>query len=132
MAEAVLDASAILALLRHEPGAEQVAALIRGALVSVVNEAEVVGRLISGGQPPQQALDIVGSLPYELVELDRALARQAGAWWGVTKPYGLSLADRCCLALAERERLPVLTSDAKWTELPINVEVRLFRRRMPR
>lgn len=132
MAEAVLDASAILALLRGEPGAEQVEGILRDALVSVVNEAEVIGRLISGGHPPQQALAVVASLPYELVELDRALSRQAGAWWGVTKPYGLSLADRCCLALAKREGLPALTADASWTEVDVGAEVRLISGRRSR
>ena len=126
MAEAVLDASAILALLLGEPGSEQVEELIRDALVSVVNESEVIGRLIAGGQPAAQALDVVASLPYQLVDLDRELSRQAGAWWGITKPYGLSLADRCCLALAKREGVPAITADTAWAEVDVGVEVKLI------
>jgi len=132
MAEVVLDASAILALLLGEPGSEQVEAILRDALVSVVNEAEVIGRLISGSQPPPQALDLVGSLPYKLIELDKELSRQAGAWWGVTKPYGLSLADRCCLALAKREGLPAMTADTAWAEVDVGVEVKLISGRRSR
>lgn len=126
MTEAVLDASAILALLRGEPGSEQVAELIAEALVSVVNEAEVIGKLIARGQTPEQAREVVGTLPYKLADLDRELSRRAGSWWAVTKPQGLSLADRCCLALAERERLPAVTADTAWTKIDLDVEVRLI------
>jgi ribonuclease VapC len=126
MAEAVLDASAILALLRAEPGSDQVTAVIAEALVSVINEAEVIGKLIWRGQTSEQALSTVRGLPYRLVDLDRDLCRRAGAWWGVTKPQGLSLADRCCLALAERERLPALTADGSWSKIALDVEVRLI------
>ena len=126
MAEAVLDASAILALLRSEPGSEQVAPLIADALVSVVNEAEVIGRLIWRGQTPEQALAVVAGLPYQVVDLDRDLCRQAGAWSGITKAHGLSLADRCCLALAAREGLPALTADRSWSRVALGVEVHLI------
>ena len=126
MAEAVLDASAILAVLNSEPGAEQVAPLMETALVSVINEAEVIGRLVARGRSPEGAVNIVKALPYQLVELDRDLCRRAGAWWGVTKPQGLSLADRCCLALAEREGLPALTADTSWAEINLPVRVHLI------
>lgn len=127
MAEAVLDASAVLAMLRAEPGAEQVAELIDEALVSVINEAEVIGKLIWRGQTPEQALSVVKGLPYRLVDLDGELCRRAGSWWGITRPQGLSVADRCCLALAEREGLPALTSDASWAKVSVGVEVRVIR-----
>jgi PIN domain nuclease of toxin-antitoxin system len=127
MAEAVLDASAILALLRAEPGSEQVTEVIADALVSVINEAEVIGKLIWRGQTPAQARTVVRGLPYRLVDLDRDLCRRAGSWWAVTKPQGLSLADRCCLALAERENLPAITADRIWSKITLDVEVRLIR-----
>jgi PIN domain nuclease of toxin-antitoxin system len=126
MAEVVLDASAILAMLRGEPGGEQVSAVIRRALVSVINEAEVIGKLIWRGQSPEQALNVVEALPYALVDLDEELCRRAGSWWAATRPQGLSLADRCCLALAEREQLPALTGDRAWVGVSIGVEIRLL------
>lgn len=126
MAEAVLDSSAILAVLRSEPGVEQVIAAMARSLVSVVNEAEVVSKLIWRGDTPAQALQIVAALPYETVALDRYLADRAGALWPLTKRYGLSLGDRCCLALAERERLPVLTADTIWRDVDIGVEIRMI------
>jgi PIN domain nuclease of toxin-antitoxin system len=127
MAEAVLDSSAILGLLWREPGFEQVAEVVGRSLVSVVNEAEVISVLIQKGDTAERALAIVRALPYEAVDLDQQLARRAGALWQSFKPRGLSLGDRCCLALAEREGLPALTSDQRWAELPIDVTVRLFK-----
>jgi PIN domain nuclease of toxin-antitoxin system len=109
-----------------ETGWEQVSAVLPGALVSVINEAEVISRLVGRGQTAEKARGVVSALPYHPVDLDRALCQRAGALWAVTKPLGLSLEDRCCLALAERERLPALTADHAWTNVPLNVEVRLI------
>lgn len=127
IAEAVLDSSAILGVLWHERGWEGVARVMRRSLVSVVNEAEVISVLIQRGDAPEKALEAVQSLPYRLVDLDQQLARRAGMLWRDFKKRGLSLGDRCCLALAEREKLPALTSDRRWTELSIGVEVQLFK-----
>ncbi len=132
MADAVLDSSAILAVLLSEPGAESVSSIMSQSLVSVANEAEVITVLIRNGSPPDRAVGLVRDLTYEIVDLDPALARRAGTLWHDVKAKSLSLGDRCCLALAERERLPVVTSDTQWAKLPIEVEVRLFRTRMPR
>lgn len=126
MAEVVLDASAILALLRSEPGTEEVERVIAEAVVSVVNELEVISKLIWRGQTPEQALDVVRGLPYRLVELDARQARRAGVLWQETRAQGLSLADRCCLALAERERLPAMTADTGWANVAIGVEIRVL------
>jgi PIN domain nuclease of toxin-antitoxin system len=126
MTEVVLDASAILTLLRNEPGAEEVVDVIENSLVSPINEAEVIGKLIQRGQTPEEALSVVENLPYRLVDLDTELCRRAGSWWAVTRPQGLSLADRCCLALAERANLPALTADRSWIGVALDVEVRLI------
>jgi len=128
MTEVVLDSSAIVAVVRSEPGAEAVAAVMAQSLVSVVNEAEVIGVLIRYGNSPERALSLVLDLPYRRVDLDTQLARRAGMLWRDLRPRGLSLGDRCCLALAEREKLPAVTADQRWADLPLDVEVRVFRR----
>src|SRR5687767_10984315 len=110
MAEDVLDSSAILTVLQSELGAQQISELTERSRVSVVNEAEGISVLIQKGSAPYHALGLVLSLPYELVDLDRKRARRAGTLWREFKPRGLSLGDRCCLALAEREGLPALTT----------------------
>ena len=125
--EAVLDSSAVLAVVRIERGYEEVARVLARSIISVVNEAEVIGVLIQKGHSVARALDAVRDLPYKLIDLDQQLARRAGSLWRDFKPRGLSLGDRCCLALAEREGLPVITSDKRWSEISIGVEVRLFK-----
>lgn len=127
MTEGVLDSSAILAVLLAEPGAEAIAAIIPQSLVSVANEAEAITVLIRNGAPPEHALRSVLSLDYKVVDLDAGLARRAGTLWREVKPRGLSLGDRCCLALAERENLPAVTADQRWADLDLDIEVRLFR-----
>ena len=126
-AEAVLDSSAVLAVIRIERGYEAIARMLARSLISVVNEAEIISVLLQKGDTVAKAIDAVRRLPYKLVDLDQQLARRAGTLWRDFKPRGLSLGDRCCIALAERESLPVFTSDRRWADLPIGVDVRLFR-----
>lgn len=128
MADAVLDTSAILAVILSEPGRESIIDIMPRSLVSVVNEAEVISVLIRSGAPPARALDAVRSLAYRVVDLDAGLARRAGMLWREVKPRGLSLGDRCCLALAERESLPAITADQRWADLQLGVKVQIFRR----
>ncbi len=45
----------------------------------------------------------------------------------MTKPQGLSLADRACLALAARLNVPALTTDHVWTDANVAAEVKLIR-----
>jgi ribonuclease VapC len=125
MADIVLDASAILALLRNERGSEAVGAIIANGLVSTVNLSEVVAKLVERGAA--DAVDIVESLPFEIVDFDTELALAAGLMWMRGKKVGLSLGDRACLALAERHRLPVITADRNWRDLDVAIEVRTLR-----
>ena len=127
MADIVLDASAILALLRNEPGSEAVAAVIAGGLVSTVNLSEVVAKLVERGTSAADAVDIVDGLPFETVDFDSNLALATGLMWTRGKKQGLSLGDRACLTLAEHHRLPVITADRNWRNLDVAIEVRILR-----
>ncbi len=51
MSSVVLDASALLALLLGEPGADKVKAALDGAIMSTVNAAEVVSHPPSSAPP---------------------------------------------------------------------------------
>lgn len=51
VAEAVLDASALLAFLRKEPSAEEVAAVLRLSCISAVNLAETISKMVEYGKP---------------------------------------------------------------------------------
>lgn len=127
MAEAVLDSSLVLAYLQKEPGSDAAFAAMPSGLMSVVNLAEVVNKLVDGGMSSDGAINTVGLLPFAVADADVALAHRAGALRAETKHLGLSLGDRFCLALAEREGLPALTGDRKWGQLDFGVSVRLFR-----
>jgi PIN domain nuclease of toxin-antitoxin system len=114
MSEVVLDASALLALLRDEPGAARVAEHIGEARISSVNYAEVVSHFIFAGMPADQIDTMLRPLPLTVVDADQALASIAGRLRAVTAEAGLSLGDRFCLALARRDGLPALTADKHW------------------
>lgn len=113
----VLDASAMLALIHAEPGADIVDATMPGALLCSVNLAEVISKLAERGVPPDRATAIACSLGARVVEFDAARAGMAGALRPLTRPWGLSLGDRCCLALAQQRKALVLTSERVWPEI---------------
>lgn len=114
MTETVLDASALLALLRDEPGAAKVADAIADARMSSVNFAEVVSHFIHAGMPAEQVDVMLRPLPMTIVAADHGLAMIAGHLRAKTAEAGLSLGDRFCLALARRDGLPALTADKQW------------------
>jgi ribonuclease VapC len=129
----VLDASAVLAYLKNEPGAEAVyVAVGEGALVSAVNWAEALSKLAEGGQDPgdaARALTDIGILGQGLIvrPLDGAQAVEIARLRPLIREAGLSLGDRACLALAGALGLPALTADHVWARLNLGLEVRLIR-----
>ncbi|HWK34609.1 MAG TPA: type II toxin-antitoxin system VapC family toxin [Hyphomicrobium sp.] len=123
----VLDSSAVLAVINSERGAEQVIALLDGALLSSVNHAEVMSKLNEKGLDRDLARSTVLSLGVQILDYGIDLADRTGELRTQTRDLGLSLADRACLALAEREGVAVVTGDRKWGQLKVGIEVRLFR-----
>lgn len=116
----VLDASALLAWLRLEPGASEVrAALDKTAAMSVVNWAEVLSKLSDLGENPvevQSRMFEAGGFRKDLLlwPLDEAMAVEVAALRSKTRSRGLSLGDRACIALGQHLRLPILTADRVW------------------
>lgn len=124
-----------MALLHEEAGADAVAAAISaGAVISLVNLAEVLSKLADAGEDPDRvrsrlrdadphssarALSVESLTEDDCVEVARLRP--------VTRGLGLSLADRACLALAARLALPVLTADRSWADAEVEVEVRQIR-----
>jgi len=125
----VLDASAALAYLRDEEGAERVAeALGDGAVMSAANWAEVLSKVADLGEDPEAlearllAEGLIGSA-LEIVPLEPRDAAAIARLRPVTRAAGLSLGDRACLALAARLDLPALTADRAWMGLDLGTEV---------
>ena len=125
----VLDASALLAMIREEPGGELVAGVVARARMSAVNFAEVVSYLTYAGVPPGQIEDMLTPLPVVVIDADVELAWMAGRLREATAQAGLSLGDRFCLALAMRDRLPAWTADRQWRTISnrIDAEVVVIR-----
>jgi ribonuclease VapC len=96
--------------------------------MSTVNLAEVVTKYVLRGFAAQGER-LRDELPVVFVPVDDDLALQAALMVAVTKPLGLSLGDRICLALARRTGLPALTADRSWMEVagPLGVTVELIR-----
>lgn len=119
---AVLDASALIAWLRGEPGADRVREILGapgGALISAVNLCEVLQ------QPDGDLTQLVaGTDPIlDVRPFGREHAGDAAALFGATRAAGLGLADRACLALARATGGPAITTDRAWSTVDVGVEV---------
>jgi PIN domain nuclease of toxin-antitoxin system len=114
LSEAVLDSSALLAVILEEPGAERVEALLPGAKVSAVNVGEVAAKLRDLGMPEGTIEIVLRGIQIDVCvhDLDAALA--SGFLRPATRSAGLSLGDRACLALAAALGLPAVTADRSW------------------
>lgn len=126
MAEHVLDSSAMLALLWREKGWEVVEE-VETRVASAMNIAEVASVLAKAGHSLVEIHASIGQLDVEVVLFDEPQAFEAGRLRSVTERFGLSLGDRACIALASARGAPVLTSDRKWTQVDLDVEVVAFR-----
>lgn len=132
-AGSVLDASALLAYLQGETGSSLVQeTLAVGAVMNIVNYAEVLSRLADAGEDPDTAhrwlgeWGLIGAL-LEIVRLTEEDAVSIARLRVPTRVHGLSLGDRACLSTGLRLGRPVLTADRTWAALDVGVAVRLIR-----
>ena len=129
MPQAVLDASATLAVILEEPGADIVVEALRtGAAMSSVNVAEVAARLHQEAWTESEVALVFETLGIEVLPFDTEAALLSGRLRTVTKELGLGLGDRACLATGRLVRCPVLTADRSWQGLDIaGIDVRCIR-----
>ena len=124
----LLDASALLAYLQREPGFEAVREALReGAAISAVNLAEVAGKLKARGKDPERIVRRLLAMGLEVLPLTLEEALEAGALDPLTRPLGLSLGDRACLAAGKVRGLAVLTADRTWAGVVPGVDVVVVR-----
>ncbi len=114
----LLDASAILALIGGEPGAERVRPLLPRASITGVNLAEVVKKLRERGVPLQVVEEVVSDLqiPVESGPADFRQAIQVGEIAALGRAFGLSMGDAVCLAVAGWSGRTVVTAERRWKD----------------
>ena len=128
MSRVVLDASALMAVLTREPGAEMLTPqLMSTAATSTVNLAEVHGKLIDRGFSPDDAWIATNGAIHEAVAFTAEHAKTAGDLISQTRSLGLSLGDRACLALGIALSAPVYTADRAWKNLRLGIRIHLIR-----
>lgn len=119
MADVVLDASAVLALLNREPGGERVEGYLADGVISAVNAAEVLSKLADAGLTAGEAKESLSLLGISIIAFELRDAEAVAALRGHTKSKGLSLGDRACLALGLRLGAVVVTAERSWAGLKI-------------
>jgi ribonuclease VapC len=119
MTRVVLDASAVLALVREEPGADKVVPYIGQAVISAVNLQEVIKELLLGGLDEDTTRELLDELRLDVRAHDVDAAFAAASLHSQTSQYGRGLGERSCLALALQLGLPALTADREWKKVRV-------------
>lgn len=122
----VLDASALLAILGDEPGADEIPG---GSvpMISAVNLLEVSIVLTRRGISARKASSILDALALEVVPFEGALIERATTIHAKARDRGLSLGDAACLATAHAHGATAWTADRAWKGLEVGVAIRLLR-----
>lgn len=109
----VIDASALLAFVQSAPGSDVVEqALLDGAVSSAANWSEVAQKVLTAERDWDLVRTLLYSYELDVVPVTLEDAERAARRWRPGE--GLSLADRLCLALADRLEDQALTADQSW------------------
>ncbi len=119
MTSVVMDASAVLALVRDEPGADKVASHVGRAAISAVNLQEVIKELSLSGLDVETIRELLDELRLDVRAHDVEAAYMAAGLHAQTKEFGRGLGDRSCLALAMQLGVPALTADREWKKVKV-------------
>ena len=123
----MLDSSVVLAIMLKETGRDVLDGVVDDLALSTVNLGEVVTKLVEYGYLPGAVARAIAPFRAWCRPLTEAQAMQAGLWRGVTKRLGLSLGNRCCLALGHDLKATVYTTDRAWAGLDLGVRVEVVR-----
>ena len=126
----VLDASAVIAMLKEETGGDDVAKILNVSCMSIVNFTEVASYYALKGWSRKQIGNLLGELPIEIVDVDLEVSWMVAMWRPTTdRIAGIGIADRYCLALGKHRGSEVWTADHIWKEVAdlIEVKVKLIR-----
>ena len=126
----VLDASALLSLLNDEPGADRVVEVLTRCVVGTTNLAEVVSKLRERGLSLDEVREALGGLHLDVRPLSPAQAFIIGDLRPATKPLGLWLGDRACLALAMDLQAEMFTTVRDLASAEVGVTITNVRRQV--
>jgi len=125
--EYVLDSSAVLALLRLEPGHQRIAELLHKSVISSVNLAEIFNKLVQKASA-EDVRKLLRPLELRVEDWSEEMAYGSAEFTPFNKSHGLSLGDRACLTLAKQLRATAVTSDRTWRRVPsLGVRIMIFR-----
>jgi PIN domain nuclease of toxin-antitoxin system len=127
VSEAVLDSSAILAILLRERVSARVHDVLDGAVMTAVNIAEVLTKLVEADAAMLPEAEALFALFDRIEPFTETHARRAAGLRPRTKEFGLSLGDRACLALALELGAEVYTADQAWAQVEVGCVVHLIR-----
>ena len=123
----VLDASALLAYLQDEPGCEIIDSVLAESVMSSVNWAEVIQKLIVAEVDLDGMFDELQALGMKIEPFTIENAELAARLWKQTRQVGLSLGDGACLSLGLCLEVPVVTCDRVWATLDLSLDIRVIR-----
>ena len=123
----VLDASALLALIQNEKGADVIKPLLKRAIMSTINVAEVLTALQRVDILPKEAIVLITDIIQEIVSFDLEQSQCVAELQPYVCHKSLSLGDRACLALGQKRQVPIYAADRIWSELQIdNITIKLI------
>src|SRR5450759_5062867 len=129
MKAVVLDASALLALLFDEPGAEKIENLFNQAaeadktmFIAAVNWAEVLYKMHrkQGAQGFEGARHFELTMPLDVVPVDHDLAEAAAL---LKNKHDLGLADAFAAALAKHKKAELVTADREFKSVEKEIKI---------
>lgn len=124
---AVLDSSAVLAVINRETGFEKAERYLWDGVISSVNAMEIACVLRRNGADADAAETMMRRtipriLPFAVNQL-----RSVAELYAATRHVGLSQGDCVCLALGHELKRPVVTMDRRWADIDVGVKVLALR-----
>ena len=125
----IMDASAVVAVANQEPHFPELQTMFIDSIITTINLAEALTVIIRKYEiDPDTVWNELSNFVQNHYPINDELTYEVVKMTPYAKPYGLSLGDRYCLALAKHLRLPVYTADKIWKNLeePLGIIVNLI------
>jgi ribonuclease VapC len=123
----VLDSSVVLASIFEESGRVELADIFDEAAICAFNLAEIVSKLLDRNMSRDDIDPLLDQMKLICQPLTTYQAIEAGRLRAQTRHLGLSLGDRCCLALARDLKATAMTADRAWAGLDVGVTIEVIR-----